>query len=518
MKRNSRNLLLGIDIGTTGCKCTLYDLSGANVATSYQDYKMHHLHSGWVEEDPKDWWDATVNNIKRLLESPRIEPQDIAAIGVSCTNSIIPIGKNNKVIYNAIMQIDQRAISQVQWLNKAIGEDKIFDITGNRVAPGTFSLPTMLWLKENHPDIFQNTYKFLVPGGLIVWHLTNKFTIDTSRMGTTLLGNIRDCRWSEELAGRAGIPLSKLPDIYQPYDVVGEVTEKASRITGLKKGTPVIAGAMDTVAAAVGSNAIDPGSSFLTIGTCARLCITVDDVNQLDNRFLNCPSVYPNQWLSIAVTNSAGASMRWFRDNLSGEKVKQELRLGGSGYKALDDEIISSIPGSNGVLYLPYLSGERVPIWDPYARGVLFGLSLDTQRKDIARSMMEGTGFALKQSVDIWKQSSVSLEKLSISGGGAKSKIWSQIIADTLKQKIYPLNINETETLGVALLAGMGTGIIKDPAQVTSNMINTDEYIEPNEMNHEVYGQMSELYNSVYDNLKNNFIQLKQIRSLTSNQ
>lgn len=516
MNRNSKKLLLGIDIGTTGCKCTLYNLSGVHVATAYQEYKMHHFQSGWVEEDPQDWWDSCVNNIKKLWEQPGIQPQNVASIGVSCTNSIIPIGKNNKVLYNAIMQIDQRAISQVEMLKETIGEKKIFEITGNRVAPGTFSLPTMLWLKQNNPEVFKNTHKFLVPGGLIVWYLTGKYTIDTSRMATTLLGNIKDCTWDEELAEMAGIPVSKLPDIHQSWEVVGEVTKEAAAITGLIPGTPVVAGAMDTVAAAVGSSAIDPGTSFLTIGTCARLCITVDSVEKLDNRFLNCPSVYPNRWLSIAVSNSAGASMRWLRDNLSSEEIRKELMAGESGYKALDDEIISSIPGSNGVLYLPYLSGERAPIWDPYARGVLFGLSLGTEHKDIARSMMEGTGFALKQTMEIWKQSGATPEKISISGGGAKSRIWPKIIADIIGQRIYRLDINETETFGAALLAGMGVGLIKDTTQVASNVISNDEYIEPCEANVEIYSKMFELYNSVYENLKNDFYRLEQISSLRS--
>lgn len=518
MKENSKKLLLGIDIGTTGCKCTLYDLNGADVATSYQDYDMHHLHSGWVEEDPKDWWDACIKNINELWDQPGIEASDVAAIGVSCTNSIIPVGKNNEVLYNAIMQIDQRTISQVEWIRETIGEKKIFDITGNRIAPGTFSLPTMLWLKENQPEIFDNTHKFLVPGGLIVWHLTDKFTIDTSRMATTLLGNIKECKWDDELTEMSGIPLSKLPDIYQSFDIVGEVTKRAADLTGLKQGTPVVAGAMDTVAAAVGSGATDTGSSFLTIGTCARLCITVDDADKLDDRFLNCPNVYPNRWLSIAVSNSAGASMRWFRDNLSGEEVRKEIDSGGNGYLALDNEIMSSKPGPESILYLPYLSGERSPIWDPYARGVFFGLSLSTERKDIARSMMEGTGFALKQTMNIWKESDVRPEKLTVSGGGAMSKIWPQIISDILQQPLYPLHINETETLGAALLAGMGVGLIKDPKQVTSNMINSDEYIEPCKEISNTYDQIFELYNSVYENLKDNFLKLEQFRLLKSNE
>lgn len=512
MEKSRGKLLLGIDIGTTGCKCTLYNLDGIGVASAYQDYDMYHLHSGWVEEDPKDWWDACIKNINELWEQPGIFAEDVAGIGVSCTASFIPIGKNNEVLYNAIMLIDQRATSQVEWIKERIPEDKIFEVTGNRVAPGTFSLPTMLWLKENHPDIFENTHKFLAPGGLIAWHLTGEFSIDTSRMGTTLLGNIKNCTWDEELAEMAGIPISKLPDIYNSYDVIGNVTEEAAKLTGLKAGTPVVAGSSDSVAAAIGSSAVETGTSFLTIGTCARLCTTFDDFDKLDDRFLNYPNVYPGTWISIAVNNGAGSSMRWFRDNLGGDEVSREMEAGGNGYRALDLEIMESKPGVDSVLFLPYLSGERSPIWDPYSRGVLFGMSLSTKRRDIARSMMEGTGFALKQSISIWEERGVKLDKVIISGGGAMSMVWPQIIADAVQQPLYRLNINETETLGAAMLAGMGVGLIKDPKEITGKLIDPEVSVIPNKENKEIYDGLFEFYNSVYKNLKDEFVKLEEFR------
>jgi xylulokinase len=337
-------------------------------------------------------------------------------------------------------------------------------------------------------------------------------------MATTLLGNIKNCEWDETIADSAGIPLSKLPKIHPSYEVVGEVTKKAGGKTGLKPGTPVVAGAMDTVTAAIGSNAIDPGSSFLTIGTSARLCTTVDDVSKLDDRFLNCPNTYSDRWLSISVTNCAGASLRWFRDNLAGKSVEEELKKGGNGYQALNKEAISSKPGANGLLYLPYLSGERSPIWDPYARGVLFGLSLSTERKDVARAVMEGLGYALKQTMDIWEKSGATPDKLTVSGGGANSKIWTTIIADILQHPLYKLDINETETLGSAILAGMGTGLIKDPKDVTSKMIDEKKLIEPNYKNKKIYQPMYERFNSVYENLKEDFYELEKINLMQQKQ
>lgn len=505
--------LLGIDIGSTGCKCTIYDLKGSRIATAYHDYPMIHPHPGWVEEDPRDWWEACVKNLSSLWEKPGVHPEDVLAVGVSCTNSIIPIGDNGEALHNAIIQIDQRAIPEAQWIREHIGQEKIFASTRNRIAPGTFSLPTILWMKEHRSEIFKKTKKFVVPGGYIVLKLTGLFSIDTSRMATTLLGNIETCEWDHEIARSSGIPLELLPKIYKSTDIIGGVTAEAAKLTGLISGTPVVAGAMDTVAAAVGSGALAPGTAFLTVGTAARMCLSVDDTRFLDDRFLNCPHAEPGRWLSIAVTNCAGGSLRWFRDNLSGEKVQEELAAGGNGYEALNQAAQSAKPGSKGLIYLPYLSGERAPIWDPYARGVYFGLSLATTRDELARATMEGVAFSLRHSLELWRENGVLPERIALSGGGANSEIWSSIMADVLDFPLHRLDISETETLGAALLAGMGTGLIDNPQKIYEELTRTDERIEPNPKNRELYRGLYGLYRSIYLHLKEDYFQLDQLLS-----
>ncbi len=510
MKEDTEQLLLGIDIGTTGCKCTVYDLTGIPVVSGYEEYTMHSPQPGWCEENPNDWWNATINNCNRIFNDSRISAERIKAIGVSCTNSIIPVDKECRPIYNAIMQLDQRGMQEVSWIRETIGEENLFAITGNRVAPGTFALPTIRWFMSHRPDIFENTYRFLVPSGFIIGKLTGEFTINTSRMATTALADIRSRDWAYGLMEKIGFPVEKLPRRYEAWEIVGAVTTAAAMATGLKAGTPVVAGAMDTVAAAVGAGGIHPEDSLLAIGTCARLCLTTDKP-YFDNRFMNCPSALPERWLSIAAINGAGVSLRWFRDTLGGAAVEKARENGKSGYAILDQAAEQSQVGAKGLTYLPYLAGERSPIWNPNARGVFFGINLGTTHGDFVRSMLEGIAFAIKQNLNIWLGLGKKVENLSLGGGAANSRIWTQILADIVERPIIRLKINETETLGDAILAGIGIGIIKNPVEVARGVIDYSSIVEPNSKHYEQYREQFRLYEKLYLDLKDNFDTLAQM-------
>lgn len=509
----TEQLLLGIDIGTTGCKCTIYDLMAKPVASGYKEYTMCSNQPGWCEEDPNDWWNATFTNIKLALYNSRIDPGRIAAVGVSCTNSIIPVDKNCSPIYNAIMQLDQRAIQEVDWIKENVGEEKIFSITGNRIAPGTFALPTLKWFMKNKPEIIKNAHCFLVPSGFIVGKLTGEFTINTSRMATTAMADIRSRKWAYDLIEQIGFPVEKLPRAYDAYEIVGTITAEAAALTGLKAGTPVVAGAMDTVAAAVGAGGTNPGDSLLAIGTCARLCLTTD-VPEFDDRFMNCPNALPAKWLNIAAVNGAGVSLRWFRDVLGGAAVETARANGKSGYAIMDEAAELSPAGARGLTYLPYLAGERSPIWDPNARGVFFGLNLGTNQGDLVRSILEGIAFAIKQNMDIWLNAGKEIENLTLGGGAANSRVWTQILANILERPIVRLKVNETETLGDAILAGMGMGIITSPVEVAKGVIDYTSIIEPDERYFEQYREQFELYKKLYRNLKENFDILAQLNRI----
>lgn len=506
MKSKADSILLGIDIGTTGAKCTFYNLAGAPVYSEYQEYPMIHPQPGWVEEDPNEWWKATANNILRSVQGGHIDPASVGGIGVSCTNSIIPLDANGNNLYNAILQLDQRAAEEVEWIRQTLGEERIYRVTGNRIARGTYSLPTLRWFLKHRPDIVEQTYKFVVPSGFIIQKLTGQFTINASRMGFTLLSNIRTGTWDEALIRDAGLDSRKFPKPYEAYEVVGGVTPAAAALTGLKENTPVVAGAMDTVAAAVGAGAIHDGDMFLAVGTCGRLCHSTETPS-FDNRLMNCRNALTNTWLNVEATNGAGVSLRWFRD-VFGKTLEEEARKQNiSVYQAMDRLAEKSPPGANGVLYLPYLAGERCPIWDPNAKGVFFGVGLETNYGDFVRAVMEGVAFSIKQGMEIvLKDNSHKRTTLPLGGGIAKSPIWSRIFCDILGYPIIRMNINETETLGDAILAAYGVGLTDDLYSMSRYALeSSSEALEPDPEANRVYQKYFQLYQSLYEHIKGDF-------------
>lgn len=510
MGASSEKLLLGIDIGTTGSKCTFYDVNGNSVATGYSEYRMYYPNPGWVEENPEEWWESVVKNVKYAVSKYGIDSSRVAGIGVSCTNSIIPVDRSGKALYNAILQLDQRAMDEVEWIKNNIGDEKVLNTTGNRIAPGTFSLPTIRWFMKHRPDIMDATYKFLVPSGFIVQKLTGEFTINSSRMATTLLADIRTGEWAFDIAEKSGVPVEKLPKPLNACDIAGYVTEEAADATGLIKGTTVVAGAMDTVAAAVGAGAVNSNDAFLTVGTTARLCLTLGK-DDFDSRFMNCRNIKNNQWLSIAPVNGSGVSLRWFRDNLGSYEADEGEKRGVSSYEIMDEEVEACSPGSGGLIYLPYITGERSPIWDPDARGVFFGLQLKTTREEMIRAIMEGVAYALRHNLEVWEKSGSHISHLTFSGGGAKSPVWGQILADVLNRPLLLLDVNETETLGGAILAGVGVGIFDNAGVIAREIINNSKKIEPNPENGEKYSSYFELFKKLYIDVKDDFKVLSRI-------
>jgi len=504
-------VVLGIDIGTTGAKCTFYTAEGFPVASAYQEYSMIHPQNGWVEEDPDLWWSAVASNIRQCIDSGAVSPSRVAGVGVSCTNSVIPMDKDGNALYNAILQLDQRTMDEVEWLEKNIGRERIHAVTGNRIARGTFSLPTLRWYYNNRRDIIEKTHKFLVPSGFIIQKLTGKFSINTSRMGFTLLSDIRKGVWDADLAASAGISPDLLPTPYNATDIVGGVTAKAATLTGLLEGTPVVAGAMDTVAAAIGAGAIHPGDTFLAVGTCGRLCF-VTDTPEFDDRLMHCRHAVNGLWLTVEATNASGASLRWFRDVFGPALADRCGPENKDIYAVMDELAAESSPGAGGVVYLPYLSGERCPIWDPDARGVFFGLHFGTGYADMVRAVMEGVVYSIRQGMAIVRKHNGISANLTLGGGIANSGIWSQLFADILDHPITRLRINETETLGGAVLAAYGVGLIRDMGEMAHNAGQTGMKLEPDAATVPVYNDFFALYDTLYSSLKSDFARLQQIK------
>lgn len=492
-----KDLLLGIDIGGTGCKAALYQ-GIACVREGYQDYMMTSQEYGQAEQDGEEWWQATLQAVRQATDG--IDTERIAAVGVGCTNGLICVDRGGYPIRPAIMLWDQRAYPQADYLKERIGSEEIFHITGNPAAPGTYSLPTLLWLKENEPEHFRETYKFMVPGGYLVARLTGNFTIDLSRSCTTLLFDIRQNRWHDPFIEMLEIPKDKLPEPGRSSSIAGEITRQAANQTGLVAGTPVVTGCMDTLGAAIGTGSVRKGDTFIIMGTAARVCVVIDTPD-FDPAFMNCVTHRPNRWLAFGAINGVGVSLRWVRDVIAREEQASSRSSQQDVYDLITAQAAGAPPGANGLMYLPYLSGERTPIWDSRARGAFVGLSLGHRREEIYRAVLEGTAYAMRQALELLTQKyQMPVSQIKIGGAAARSTVWNQVIADVIGLPLLAVDDTHIEVLGAALLAGMGIGMVPEDLHGVFSGRKMQTY-QPDKTNHNLYSQLYEVYQSLYPSL-----------------
>lgn len=502
-------LLLGIDIGGTGTKAGVFDLDGNLIGSGYGEYQMISTVPGQAEHDAELWWQGTIEAIKASLQA--VDPSLIKAIGVGCTNGLIAVDSQAKPIRPAIMLWDQRALPEVERISDRLGAENVFSVTGNPLAPGAYSLPTLLWLKHHEPQSYAAAYKLMVPGGYLVARLTGEFTIDHSRASTTLLFDIRQRQWHRPFLAALDIDENKLPRPVACDEVVGTINKEAARLTGLQAGTPVVGGCMDTIGASLGTGVLDEGQCFIIMGTAARVAGPLKK-DRFDKRFMNCTHISDNCWQYIGAINGVGSALRWVRDNF-GQMEQQEAERGaGNVYDLITAQAAESPPGSKGLLFLPYLAGERTPIWDPYARGVFFGVTLGHNRGDFFNSVLEGAAFAIRHVVELLEQDmGITIHDLHIGGAAASSRVWNQIIASVVNKRVVSLTQSHTEVLGAALLAGVGLGLYESYHEAVAKTVVTGESFEPDYEAHLTYSKLFPMYKQLYLDTKHHFHRLVEL-------
>lgn len=453
------DLLLGIDIGTTNCKVVVGDRHGQIFGTGLFPCRLHYPGEGRVEVDPdKGWWDPFLNCLKMAITVADVNPKGIRGVGVSCTNALVCLDGSGNPVRNAIMQIDRRTEPICREIEESIGRDEIQRITGNRVAPGTCSAPSLLWIKKEESDHFERIKSILSPAGYFIHRLTGQRVIDRTRAATTLLYDIRNGNWSERMLEWLEIPERLLPPILPSYEVAGEITGEAADQTGLSAGIPVVSGVMDSVAAAIGTRTTIPREIGIVLGTVGRILWPLEEPT-FDDRFINTPLIEPDRWMSVACTNGTGLSVSWFIMNLI---ATEEFSFHQDPQLLFDKEATGSPPGSRGVLFLPYLAGERSPIWNPWAKGVFFGLDRGHTRGDLARSILEGTAFSIRENLEILESvTGTRSESIRLSGGGSRSSIWPEILSSILKRDIEVSGLRHSECVGALMLSAVGAGMIE---------------------------------------------------------
>ncbi|HHV62516.1 MAG TPA: xylulokinase [Firmicutes bacterium] len=509
--------LLGIDLGTSSVRVILIDTDGNILGLAGEEYPILIPKPDYAEQDPGAWWDATKRTIRRVLVKAGIDPRNIKGIGLSGQmHGTVFVDEAGCPLRPAIIWPDKRSARECQELNEKVGMERLYRIAGLPTATG-FMAPSVFWVKHNEPDIIRGASKVLLPKDYIRLKLTGKMATDVTDATGTLFLDITKRAWSEEVIEAVGVAPDILPDLLESSDIAGEVTPQAAGETGLAAGTPVVAGGGDQAMGAIGSGVVRDGIAASTIGTGGQLitCISRPILDPRRRVHTLCHAI-PGKWILMGAMLAAGLSLRWFRDNFG---QMEKLAGGFSGtdpYEILSREAEKVPAGSDGLVFLPYLSGERTPHMDPQARGVFVGLMLQHGRGHLIRAIMEGVSFAMKESFEIFKELGVSVDTMLCSGGGARSPVWRQIQADIYEMPVTTVSNEEHSSYGCALLAGVGVGIYRDVDEACRGRVR---YTRPagregGAVNAEVaarYRRLFEVYKSLYPRLKDVFPKLADV-------
>jgi xylulokinase len=503
--------LVGIDVATTGTKCIIADESGKIVSSDFNEYPLLSPRPGWAEQNPEEWWKATSASIKGALQKQNIKGEEIDGIGLTGQmHSSVFLDEQLQVIRPAILWCDNRTAKQADEVHWIFGREKFIQLTCNPVLTG-FTLPKILWLKETEPVNYQKIKKILVPKDYIRFKLTGEFASDVSDASGTSIFDVKGRKWSDEVINKLGLDKNFFPKVYESSEITGKINEEAAKLTGLKVGTPVVAGAGDQAASAISCGIYKEGVMSATLGTSGVIFASTDTAKIAPEGKLHsfCHAV-KGKWHLMGVVLSAGGSFKWVCDSL-GAKEKEEAKKEGVGFYYLMDKKAEEIPvGSEGLIFLPYLTGERTPHQDPDAKGVFFGLSLRHNKFHFIRSVLEGVGFALRDSLELMRDLGIKIEEVHLVGGGAKSKLWRGILSDIFESPIRTLKVEEGAPYGALLLAGIGVGVYKD-VENASKVIELGTVHEPNKENSAVYKGLYSLYRNLYLNLKGSFKELSKV-------
>lgn len=503
-------LLLGIDIGTSACKAAVFNLDGKVVEQTSCSYQVYYPAPGYVEQNPVEWWEGVRLAIREVLQRGCIDAKNIVGIGLDGQSwSAIPLDKNGNVLCNTPIWMDTRSSEICRKVTERIGFDRIFGISGNAFEP-TYSTPKILWFKENKPEIYKNTYKFLQSNSYIAFKLTGAMTQDISQGYGLHMFNVEKGIYDDALCDELDISKEKLPDIFPCHQVIGEVTKEAAALTGLRPGIPVVAGGLDAACGTLGAGVFEIGQAQEQGGQAGGMSICVGKAVSHPKLILSS-HVVPDLWLLQGGTVGGGGSIKWFREQLGASEDEQEKRTGVSAFKIMDDEAAAIQQGSDGLIFLPYMAGERSPLWDKNAKGVFLGLGYDKTRAHMIRSVMEGCAYALYHNLRTAEESGVRSEVLNAMGGAANSALWTQIKADVTGTTIKVPASDTATTLGAAILAGVGTGEYRSFREAVARTIRIGRTHEPDRKAHDIYMKYYEIYLEIYEKLKDTMQKINSI-------
>lgn len=506
--------LLGIDYGTGGGKACLIDTNGRVLAYAFREYPIIVQRPGWSEHDPNLYWKVACETVQECITKAKIRPGDIRGVAVSSAlPNLVMVDRDGNPIHLAYNLMDRRAVKEVAWLKATIGEERMFSLTGNPVDDHPM-LVNLLWEKNNRPESFSKIAYALTIDGFVNLKLTGKPTVNLgSAAFYGVAWDIRRHTFDRDILREIGLPLDIFPPAYSCEDIIGVVTKEAEEATGIPAGTPVCAGAVDFCVSCVASGTIYEGDIQMNLGTCGNFGIVHKTTNFL-REMLVCPHAVESRttYVTIPTTMTGGQLLRYVRDALSHFEVAIERVMGVSAYDLLNLEAEKVPPGSDGLVALPYLMGERTPIWDPHARGVLFGLSLSHTKGHIIRALMESVAYALYHNFEIIQSAGWRVNTpIVFNEGGARSRLWRQIITDVFGVPTVFLKNRAGAPYGGAILAGVATEEFRD-FSVAKQWAEYVDRLEVSLENHEIYMEYYKLYRRLYEHLKDDFQELARLR------
>lgn len=473
-------IVIGLDIGTSGTKAIAMDSVGVALASALVEYPLHSPKPNWAEQDPADWKRAAFEALKQLAS--KIDTSLVRGIGLTGQmHGSVFLDKDNKVLRNALLWCDQRTAKQCDEITAKVGEKRLIEMVSNPALTG-FTAPKILWLRENEPEIYERVRKVLLPKDYIRYELTGEFASDVADASGTLLFDVKNRCWHTELMSILGIDAAFMPRAYEGPEVTGTLSKAAAEATGLPAGIPVVAGGGDQAANGVGCGIVKTGIVSASLGTSGVVFAHADQVAMDPEGRVHtfCHSV-PGKWHIMGVMLSAGGALRWYRDALCGEERASAKETGRDAYEFITGAAADVPLGAEGLMFLPYLTGERTPHKDPDAKGAFIGLSLRHGKAHMGRAVLEGVAYGMRDSCDIIRGMGVPVTDVRCSGGGARSPFWREIMADVCNAPMALINVDEGPAYGAAILAGVGAGMYHNVEQACAELIHETSRITPNE-------------------------------------
>jgi xylulokinase len=490
-KKTMGKLIIAHDLGTTGNKATLFGPEGECLASSFFGYETFYPDALSVEQDPEEYWRAVVFSTRALLEKARVKKEDIGVVSFSGQMmGALPVDERGEPLDRIIIWADRRGVKEVEWVRERIADEEIYRITGHRLSPN-YSLAKILWFRNHRPEVYRKARKFLLAKDFVVFRLTEQWATDFSDASGTNLFDITEERWSSKILEAVGIEEEKLPPVFPSFTVVGEVTKNAAEEVGLLPGTPVVIGGGDGACAACGAGVVEEGQAYNYLGSSSWIALASrKPFYDPQMRTFTFHHLAPGLFMPTGTMQAAGGSYQWCRDALCGEEVKVAEKLGVSPYVLMDLEAQKVPAGSEGLLFLPYLLGERAPWWNPHARGVFIGLTPRHQKAHMIRAVLEGVSLNLRIILDAFREQGLRIANMRIIGGGARGDFWAQMLADVFGLEVLrPVYREEATSLGAAICGGVGIGLYRG-IEVARELVKIRDRFVPREEEKKVYDEM----------------------------